>query len=381
MNLKSFFENVLQIIKRITPPRLKYLTKTVIKTKNIRNEQAFIKNNNKEIKDIEKSLWQLSYDGPNYASMFIKEYLDKSVKPIKVLRLTLKENDPILLCAVKNDLDKVKMQIEYHRKIGIKHFAYIDNMSDDGTFEWLKGQDDVSLFSVDKIFKASVKNAWKRQVTDILGYDKWYLNLDSDELFIYPGVETKNINAYVDFLECKKIKSTLSPMIDMYSIGAIFGETYLNSRGIQNKYCYFDIDTYKMEKSHSKYLIAGGPRMRLFPKFSCLLTKYALVKLSKEVLLDTHGNYPHKYSFQTKGVIAFLLHYKFLLQDYNEYKKRAISGVMHGESAEYKYYINILEQNPNLSFYYAGSSKLNGSMDLMKINIVDKNFFKKFLSE
>jgi len=72
------------------------------------------------------------------------------------------------------------------------------------------------------------------------------------------------------------------------------------------------------------------------------------------------------------------LHYKFLPGDIEQYKERITSGLYYNGSQYYKDFINAFEQNPNLSFYYNGSQKLNDSTDLMKINPIDRNFFKKF---
>jgi hypothetical protein len=353
-------------------------------TKRARMDHKMICVYTESVKDFKKALYQYASQMESaYTKTFIDAYLNKSVRPVKILEITLRKNEPILLCAVKDDLEKIKLQVDYHRKIGVKHFVYIDNISIDGTFEWLKEQPDVSLFTVNERFSSTVKNAWRRQVTDILGYDRWYLVLDSDELFMYPGVETKNINRYIDFLESSKIKSTLSPMIDMYSKGKIFEEN-IDMNKILDTYCYFDTDTYKKVNTFSTCNVIGGPRVRVFSKkeniSSWLLSKYALTKLSRKVLIGTHQNYPYKYNIETKGAIAFLLHYKFLPGDNEKYKEIVASEVYSNKSEEYKQYMEILEKKPNSSFYYGMSQKLNNSMDLMKINIIDKDFFNKFLA-
>jgi hypothetical protein len=365
------------ICKKIIPSYIIYIIK---KPKLSRENKKLINIHKSVIKDFKKAFIQ--YIDNDYCPVYLNTYINRPVKPVKIVKPALNKNDPILLCAVKDDLERIKLQVEYHRKIGIKHFAYIDNMSNDGTFEWLKEQDDVSLFFVDEMFSSFKKNIWRRIITDFFGYNRWYLILDSDELFMYPGIETTNINKYVDFLERKKIESTLSPMIDVYSKGKIFEN---NINGIFNTYCYFDSDTYKITKKYSMYRITGGPRMRLFSTkdslFYPILSKYALTKFSKNMLPGTHINYPYKYNLQNKGAVAFLLHYKFLPEDKTKYKEHIISGVYYGGSKEYKRYMEMFKQNPDLSFYYEGSQKLNNSFDLMKINIIDRNFYKKFSSD
>ena len=49
------------------------------------------------------------------------------------------------------------------------------------------------------------------------------------------------------------------------------------------------------------------------------------------------------------------------------------------DSIEYKTYYETYTNNPNISFYCNKSEKLNSSLDLLKVSLVDLNFFNKFL--
>ena len=365
---------------------IKYLIRITKITKRSRKDNFIMVQHKESIREFKKALEQFSYSGFK-VDIFINAYENKSVKPVKLLQPVLKEKDPVLLCITKDNIHTIKSQVEYHRKLGIKCFAYIDNMSQDGTFEWLKDQPDVSLFYTEEIFNDSLKDAWKRQVTDFLGYDRWYLALDPDELFIYPGIEKKNINMFIDFLEDNNIKSVFSPLLDMYSNEKIYQENE-DTKNMIEKYCYFDTDTYKMTKSFLAYHVFGGPRLRLFStkekSFLCSLEKYALIKLTKDMLIGTHQNYPNKHNFYTKGAIAFLLHYKFLPADNKKFKELLESGIFShnkGLNFEYKRYVEAFEKNSDLTFFYEKSQKINSSMDLLKINIIDKNVINKLLDD
>lgn len=349
--------------------------------KAIKNKKLYI-NNIESFKDCKKAFYDMASDGRDI-DVFIDSYAKKNVKQIKIINTLLVENEPILLCAVKNDLLKVKKQLEYHRNIGIKHFAYIDNMSTDGTYEWLVEQSDVSLFRVNEEYRTDKRCSWIRQATDLLGYDKWYLIIDSDEFFCYPGIENRNIKGYIDFLTENKIKSAFSLMVDMYSKDNLFGLSD-SKKNIINKFCYFDINTYKTEKRPALRFTFGGPRMRLFlnknEKYKFCLTKYPLLFLTKSMITGVHNNYPYNVNFDKKAPIGVLLHYKFIPSDIEKYKDIVKTQIYAGEGNEYKKYINAYNKNSALSFYYQGSQKLNSSMDLMKINILDKRFFFKFLN-
>lgn len=337
----------------------------------------FLKQNHEYFSDYCEAMYQITATGVDIKN-YLNSYKKKTVKPIKVLNVPHDEYLPIFLCAVKDDLVRVKAQLEYHRNIGITHFAYIDNMSTDGTFEWLEAQPDVSLFRADEKFHATVRNAWRKQVTDILGYDKWYLVVDSDEFFIYPGIESRPINEYIRFLEQENIRSALTFMVDMYSKNSLFNSSLGDDNDFREEFCYFDTDTYTIRKTHQRCEIKGGPRLRVFST-SNKLTKYPLIKLSKSMILFTHCNYPLQMNFDASLPIAFLLHYKFLPHDNAIFEERINSGVYSHGSMAYKKYKKNYSENPNISFYYNESQKLDNSMDLLNINLLDKKFFGNFL--
>jgi len=350
-----------------------------------RQNKKTYKENIEHFKNCKDALYQMAtYGHCNDFALFIDSYKNKAVKPVKVLDIVLCENDPILICVVKDDLSRIKIQIEYHRKIGVKHFAYIDNMSKDGTFEWLEKQNDVSLFSTSEEYRSARQRSWMRQTVDFLGYDKWYLDLDSDELFSYPGIENKPISKYIDFLEKKNIQSVFTLVLDMYSKNSLFS-SFVSEYDFLKEYCYFDTDTYKIQKTILRYNVSGGPRTRILSKsdqsdIQCL-TNYSLVKWSKSMIIRAHHNFPLSSNFETSLPIAVILHYKFLPQDHLKFEDHVKTGVHVGGSAEYKRYMKTFNENPCTSFYHERSQKLDNSMDLMKIDIINKGFFGEFLAK
>jgi hypothetical protein len=389
----AFFKTAL---KKILPSRILNLLSGIIYDFNLlvyllalnsegKYAKKLIADNIDVVKDFRAPLNQMlfDFDGAYKADTYIDSYKKKKVKLVKSAKISASESGPILLCVIKNDFVKVKAQLEYHRRIGIKRFAYIDNMSTDGVFEWLESQDDVSLFRTDEKFNDLVKESWKRQATDNLGYEKWYLIVDPDEFFIYPGIEHIPLNEYIRFLEKQKITAAPALMTDMYTKEALFNSV---SGDFMKDYRFFDTNTYRIRILYRSQFMDNGPRRRLFADHNTLvqpaLTKYALVKLSKSMILTTHKNYPNKLNFQTNGAAAFLLHYKFLPSEKSKYEEFAKPGGINSLASEdYKQMAKVFNENPNISFYFEGSQKLNDSMDLMKINVTDKKFFKKFFTQ
>jgi len=324
--------------------------------------------------DLRITLKQMAILGTEKVENFLKSYLANDIELIKRREQTEIE-EPILVCAVKNDLNRIKMQIEHHRKLGIIHFIYIDNVSTDGTFEWLNEQNDVTLYRVKAPYDSATRNGWWHRAVENEGYGKWYLFLDSDELFVYPGMENANIQKYIGFLEMKKINITTTPLIDMYSPNKIFES--VSYENVKDVYCFFDIK-YLQERQYTNWVTFGGPRLRIF-SYTPQLTKHSLLKMEKNYVVDSHKVYPFHKNTET-GVTAFLLHYKFLFEDIEKTLEAIKKENYYHGSKSYKTYMKFYKQNSNISFYNSDSQKLNSSMDLLKINIIDKNFFEEFLN-
>jgi len=366
--------NILYKIFLIFTPKFLIINiiKFIFKKKHLIDYKLII--SNKNISGNKKNaLISYSYVNKNKIEPYLTSYFNKSVKSIKIINRN--NNGPTLICVLKNELQYVISQLEYHRKIGVKHFIYIDNLSNDGTFEFLLKQDDVSLFTVEEKYNGSIKNAWIGQVIDFFGYDKWYLILDADELFIYPGIETKNIHSYINFLEEKGMKSPFLLMVDMYADNKPLNQS-IRGHDFFKKYCYFDIDSYKKELQLARQRITGGPRYRLYG-YNNTRSKHSLIKISANIIAGTHENHPYFLNFETEGVIGFLLHYKFIFYDekIRNTESKEDYNVNNSIYNDYKNYFN----NYNSTFFYNGTQKLISSYDLLKINLLDKSFFHNFL--
>lgn len=334
-----------------------------------------------ELKDFDKpfrkSIYELS-KAEYEVTDFVSSYKSRSLKAIRVLKQEIPLTEIIIICAVKDDRAKIQKQVEYHKQIGIKHFTYIDNMSTDGTYEWLNKQADISLFRAEETFTESRKLSWRRQVMDVFGYDRWYLYLDSDEYFIYPGIEKIPIDCYIEHLENKGICTIMTPMIDMYSKSAIFSID--NSKDFMAECCYFDTDTYVLYKRLDEVAVKGGPRSRLIDSAILFrVSKYSLVKACSATIMANHVVFPTSLrpNKEQNGARAFLLHYKFLSADLKRNEELARLGVHHDGGSENMHYQLSYEQDPSMTFYCDTSHKYGYSNDLLKINICDNLFFRE----
>ncbi len=363
---------------------------------NISEKKQFMENLKKRDKNLyqysEKAFDHLCFTmtDSNLYRNFLQSYQNRGVRCLqKKITHSIPHNEVIFVGVVKNDLSKIKMQVAHHSSIGVQNFVYIDNMSSDGTREWLCAQN-VDLYQVDEPFSSLMKVAWIRQITDLYGYNRWYLVLDSDELLVYPGMEYSKIDNLIHFAENENMNFVQSFLIDVYSKGKIFIDSTENKNiniGIDNlkeQNIYFDTDSYYFRPSYKGLRIIGGPRTRVFSTkqepFTPLLTKNIFAYLRKEDMLGVHYLRPYYKNFD-HPIISGLLHYKFLPEDYHKYRQIASNGNYASGSREYKRYLQILEQNQGLIFFYEKSQRWHSSLDLLKINIMNQEYCKKFISQ
>jgi hypothetical protein len=278
---------------------------------------------------------------------------------------------PVFLCVVKDDLKRIQMSYQHHKQLGIRNFVFIDNGSTDGTMEWLLEQPVTVYQTLDK-FIMWAKVAWISKVINHYGFDRWYLIVDSDELFVYPDCEAYSIDAYISHLEKNKRKRDLSFMLDMYSEHTLF-EKAADGRAVREEYNYFDSDSYRMENCLHYKKIVGGPRQRVFAKqdsLEMLQNKYPLVFYQRGDVYRYHYVAPYRDNFPANCTSA-LLHFKFLSGDYEKYVKIANDGNYANGSRLYKDIVEKLEHSDAVSFYNDKSVKYEDSKDLLKNRLIN----------
>ena len=356
--------------------------KRIIITKKYLNR---IKRENKEKYDMSrKALWRFTFRAPSTKLLldFLKTYSNANIQKIKEMKITEIQEEPVLVCAVKNDLSRIKKHYQFHKSIGIKNFVYIDNMSDDGTYEWLLEQD-VNLYQTNDIYNSTVRNAWFRLINDIYGYDRWYLFLDSDEFFVYPNHEKNKIDKLIDYMNLSGKRILKNFMVDMYPNNTVkFFKNNLNGNiedSIDN-YKYFDVDSYKLTSKITGPAIKGGPRSRVFSEdgsqFDTLLTKNPLVYMKKEYFYTTHFMVPYYLNYNAP-LFSILLHYKFLQSDLQKIYQAVKDKNYAGGSSQYITYLNKIKKNEfKLSFHNEKSQKFENSLSIRKINIIDHQIFE-----
>ncbi|UQZ75702.1 hypothetical protein C2I17_14715 [Niallia circulans] len=323
-----------------------------------------------DIKIWEKAFKKFILAQPNEVNV-AKTFFTSEIKLIKKSSAKLGSGfNPILICVVKDDLYRIQQLYHHYRNLGVKNFAILDNGSTDGTFEFLMRQNDTDLFRVEAKYTTMNREAWVNRLIAYYGFNRWYINVDSDELLIFNECENKSIIDLINFFENNNITRARALMVDMYNEGRLFNSNVIDD--IYNEFCYFDLNTYYKEETTAYFdEVRGGPRERLFGH-NPLLTKYPVFKfMPGDIQGKSHYQFPYIKNKNSNCYLA-LLHYKFLPNDLLKYKNIAEQGNYHNGSIEYKKYIEVYNSQKSTTFYYNNSIRLTDSNSIYKIPLLLK---------
>lgn len=298
----------------------------------------------------------------------VYSFANSKIKVVRKSSPCVEENPIVVLC-IKNDLKRIQMLVDHYRSLGVEKFAFMDNGSDDGTFEWLMDQSDIDLFRCYEPYRTAVKEGWINRIVSHYGFDRWYIVTDSDELLVFQGMEEHSLSDLVKAVIQKGYKRIEGLTLDVYTEGELFGK----SEDIRKDYKWIDTDSYKeVDAAAGVYKIkrfVGGPRDRLM-KSGTPLSKYPLVYWEKGTISDNaHFQYPHDL-ICASPCLAGILHFKFIDKDFDIYEKRAQKNSGFTRGAYYKEYMEFIKNQDNTSFIYEGSVEFNSSSVLKKISFI-----------
>ncbi len=194
--------------------------------------------------------------------------------------------DVLLFASFRNEHVRLPYFLRYYRRLGVDHFLFVDNGSDDGTQDYLKSQDDVSLWYTEKSYRRSRYGTdWLNWLKWRHGHGHWCLTVDADEFLTYPFCDTRPLAALTDWLDASSIKSFGTTMVDLYPRST--GELYRAGEDPFENACWFDAGNYQIVPNtlYGNLWIQGGPRARTFfaksPEKSPALNKIPLVKWNR----------------------------------------------------------------------------------------------------
>jgi len=292
------------------------------------------------------------------------------------------EQDLFLFAVVHNEKLRLPFFIQYYRNLGINHFFFIDNDSDDGTCEYLAAQPDVSLWGSAASYKrAHFGMDWVNALMRRFARGHWALVVDVDEFFVYPYCDTRPLRALTDWLDSSAVKSFGALLLDMYPEGPIFQEKYSAGQDPFTLLNYFDAGNYsvKTDRRYGNVWIQGGPRQRVFfadnPAQAPALNKIPLIKWQRGnvYISSTHTLLPRglNNTYEEWGgekLCGALLHAK-LLPDLKDKTERELLRKQHyAGSREYRAYNQ--NETPDIVLHHPHSTRFKDWRQLEELGLI-----------
>ena len=274
----------------------------------------------------------------------------------------IRPQDVLLVSTLCNERIRLPYFLSYYRDLGVGHFLFVDNDSDDGSAEYLSGERDVSIWTTKGSYRrASFGVDWVNWLNRRYAHDHWTLVVDPDEFFVYPFCDTRPITALTDWLDNSSIRSFGAMLIDLYPKGRIDAEPYRAGQDPLEIAAWFDSGNYSIKRNptYGNLWIQGGPRARVFfadtPEAAPALNKIPLVKWDRRYtyVSSTHMLLPrglnHVYEeWGGEKASGALLHAKFLNTFAEKADEELDRGQHYAGSVEYRAYADRLKDNPDL---------------------------------
>ena len=300
----------------------------------------------------------------------------RQIVPVNIRTDDISADAILCFVVVRNEMLRLPYFLDHYRKLGITHFLIVDNASDDGSADFLTSQPDVSLWTTSHSYKlARFGMDWLGWLQWRFAHGHWCLTVDSDELLIYPGSDTKGLADLTAWLDASGTHSFGALMLDMYPKGPVSDTVYAPGQDPVDALSWFDAGNYRY-RTHPVFdnlWIQGGVRERMFfagtPDKSPTLSKTPLVRWHwRHVYVSsTHQMLPRKLNHvfdidAHSKVTGVLLHTKFL-PDIAAKSAEEITRAQHFEnSAAYVAYHQALTENPVLwsaeSYLYKDAQQL-----------------------
>ena len=297
------------------------------------------------------------------------------------------EDELIVVSIVRDGQPYIESFVDHYLSLGVKHIAFLDNNSEDGTIEALKSYENVTVLRTELPYKASglpVGNGWTREVlfkqyliSRFGGKDRWCLCADVDELFDYPYSDVVGLDSLLRYLTDKQYTAVVAQMLDMFPEEPLSSQAG-KPRRLKTSHKFYDVSNIhrrNIKKSH-RYLennkvdgdnverFSGGIRESIFGH---------IPQLSKMPLVFNDGQAHHmdtshrSTNVSIADITGVLLHYKFLDGHFHAQVEQAVREEHRLKgSATYKVYKATLDVNPSLQIKQKTARGLKSVNDLVE---------------
>ena len=273
-----------------------------------------------------------------------------------------------LIFITHNDMRFMTSFFAHYRAMGVTRFICMDDASTDGTQQFILDQPDADLFTSNVRYKDAERGKiWREKLFSIYGHDRWYLNVDSDEYFLYETISMESIGDFTRRLDANRIRRVPAPMLDLYPVGDISSAVFSGEDGAMpwEIATHFDGLGYTAKAFGSGISIYGGVRSRVFLAH-VELVKYPLIRWDRHCSLGRTIHRPRPSLYNFPPVMGALLHFK-IFSDVREMAAIAVEEGQHYKAAKiYKAVLDRLGPPDVFDLSYEGSIAYMGVNDLIR---------------
>ena len=301
--------------------------------------------------------------------------------------------------------------LAHYRRLGVERFVFLNDRSDDGSFEYICKQPDTVIVESGRAYGDSVKvpphlsesirnlrivDLWRSMLHDIFAQDRWALQVDLDEFVRLP--EEMTFQDLAAQLDKEDVRAVWGIMLDVYPKDiATLAEQENSVRIDQSATWYFDGEMHVRLRNNKKpKIVYPGTRSRLyhmhgvdnlFPRrnkkgwlknkwFGKLLPRDRFpkyVQLRKPTLLKWRDNSffrsTHLTNLTSSNVYLLpIQHFRFTGSLYRRIEMALHEKSYHGESLDYRRLLALLQimEEKNSSFLYPNSRPLESFKDFVE---------------
>jgi hypothetical protein len=297
------------------------------------------------------------------------------------IEVAYEPDELMVVSLVRDGRPYVKSFVEHYLSLGVKHIAFLDNNSTDGTVEVLKNYENVTVLRTNLPYKAGPSGTellFKQYLIARYGSkDRWCLCADIDELFDYPYSDIVDVCSLLRYLNDKRYTAVVAQMLDMFSEQPLSGRAGNVDEPLKALHRFYDIsnitrtsikelsghrnNTYDNDEIEA---FSGGIRNTIF-RAEPLLTKHPLIFLDGRVR-PMNGSTHLVGNARIADFTGVLFHYKFLDGHFRGQAAQAVREEQYYKnSAAYKKYLQVLDKNPSLHMKQETARQIKSVNDLV----------------
>lgn len=280
----------------------------------------------------------------------------------------LSRGDFPLIVTTHNDMRLMASFFKHYRSMGVTRFICVDDASTDGTPDFILDQPDTELFTSNVRYKDAERGKiWREKLFSIFGSDRWYLNVDSDEYFLYESIASEIIGDFTRRLDACGVSRVPAPMLDLYPTGDISSAVFFGTSDAMpwEIATHFDGGGYTANAFRTGISVYGGVRSRVFKAHGELI-KYPLIRWDRYCSLGRTIHRPRPSLYNFAPTLGALLHFK-IFSDVREMAARAVEEGQHYKKAKiYRAVLDRLAAPDALDLCYEDSIPYLGVDDLIR---------------